>query len=482
MLILDESALDGKLGGMAWLLTTEDPALSPEARYLLVRVWLMFGTSPVRLKIKQLQELFGISRKTFLDARGELLADPRSEERRPCLVTRYQDDWPDWGPGKFTRGRPVREFRVERALGQKLASMPIDRGAVSQANKVAAALHCRAVQLGQNTDSFDGRVQVKAEDQLPSRLAIPGKLLLAILWNLADRRGVVIDAGLRRLSRLVGMSPSRVRNHLHRLEQLGFFTLRVPGLTGRFVPGKVPSALVLNSAAIGYPKLATDTPSTGIFLNLGELSPVASVHRKCDRISNKRSAAAVSGKVNDGDSDRWIEAEASAYPGLVPPHQEEEEGDEKPPPLYSAFAGEPRRAEVREYLLFKACDYVTWLVNEYPTELHDGERGERSEPDAAGALLERVERELLSNGQLRERYKGARVLLARWFCIHVWRRAREVIAVMAKNEEASPESVTENIGSRYSDILLMPVRGKTVHFLTYDCREQTDQADAKNPA
>ncbi len=92
MLILDESALDGKLGGMAWLLTTEDPALSPEARYLLVRVWLMFGTSPVRLKIKQLQELFGISRKTLLDARGELLADPRSEQRRPCLVTRYQDD------------------------------------------------------------------------------------------------------------------------------------------------------------------------------------------------------------------------------------------------------------------------------------------------------------------------------------------------------------------------------------------------------
>ena len=32
----------------------------------------------------------------------------------------------------------------------------------------------------------------------------------------------------------------------------------------------------------------------------------------------------MSGKVNDGDSDRWIEAEASAYPGLVPPHQEEE--------------------------------------------------------------------------------------------------------------------------------------------------------------
>ena len=189
----------------------------------------------------------------------------------------------------------------------------------------------------------------------------------------------------------------------------------------------------------------------------------------------------MSGKVNDDDSDRWIEAEASAYPGLVP-HQQEEKDEEKPPPLYSAFAGEPRRAEVREYLLFKACDYVTWLVNEHPTQLHDGERGERSGPDAAGALLERVERELLSNGQLRERYKGARVLLARWFCIHIWRRAQEVIGVMAENEEASPESVTENIGSRYSDILLMPVRGKTVHFLTYNCRERADQVDAKNPA
>ncbi|MBM7333527.1 hypothetical protein [Alloalcanivorax marinus] len=455
------------------------PQLSPEAKYLLARVWFAFGTSPVRLKVKQLEALFGISRKTFLNARDELLADPRSKREKPYLVRCYRDDWDDERFGEFTRGRPVREFRLERAFGAELASAPAGGRVVSQANKAVAALQCRTIQLRQSTEPGNERVAAEAEELSPPRLAVPGKLLLAILWSVADRRGVVHDAGLRRLSRLAGMSLSRVRNHLNRLEQLGFFTLRVSGLTGRFLPGKVPGALVLNGAAIGYSR----TVSKSRILDLGELESIAFVHSKSDQALRKRKVAA-GGKAKGGDSDQWIEAEAAAYP-WQPPNQknqrDEKERKEKPPPLYTVFAGEPRRAEIREYLLFKACAYVTWLVNEHPTQLLAWGADKEDEPEAARLLLATVQEELLSNGSLIAKFESGRALLVRWFCLHVWRRAREVISAIAVAEKDEGfESVIGSIGSRYSDIIVLPMRGYTLQLLTYELKGDVAKVEAES--
>ncbi|ASK34574.1 hypothetical protein CEK62_09345 [Alcanivorax sp. N3-2A] len=471
---MDITAPEGKQAGIVWLLKRKKPQLSPEAKYLLARVWLAFGISPVRLKVKELEALFGISRQTFLNARNELLASPWSEGKGPYLVRCYQDDWGEGQFGEFTPGRPVREFRIERALGTELASAPTSGQVVSQANKAVAVLQRRTIQLRQNTELGSERVPRQAGDLSPPRLAIHGKLLLAILWSLADKRGVVEDAGFSRLSHLAGMSPSRVRNHVNRLEQLGFFMLRVPGLTGRFVPGKVPTALVLDGAAIGYPS----TVSKKLILELGDLNSMASVHRRSDQALRKRGTAA-GGRVKGSDSGHWIETEAAAYPWQALNEKDEKEGKENPPPLHMAFVGEPRREEIREYLLFKACAYVTWLVNEHPGQLLALGDDEKDEPEAAGSLLKTVQEELLSNGSLIAKFGSEGALLARWFCLHVWRGAGDVISAIAVAEKDKDlKSVIGGIGSRYLDIIVMPTRGHTLQTLTYESRRHVSEVGA----
>ncbi|MCE7510705.1 hypothetical protein [Alloalcanivorax xenomutans] len=459
-----------RLGGVRWLLEKENTGLSCVAKYLLARVWLQFGTFPVEEKISASQEVFGISRRAFIKARNELLADSGRDGSSSYLVNRSQDERSDWRGGSFTPGRPVRAFRIERAFGEKLAAASL-RGAGSNDHNITAALLYRTFSLSKNADRPEESVKEEGSRALPFRLAVPGRLLLAILWSLADRRGVVADAGHRRLSQLAGVSLGQVRNQLARLEQLGLLTLRVPGLTGRFVPGKVPSALVLNRTAIGCSGAASDAPLREWILDLGKLRSVAFVHQTSDQIWKKRNMTSPLGRISGRESDRWIEAEASGYPSLAGGKQKEPE-KEAFPPLYSAFVAEPRRAEVREYLLFKACEYVTWLVNDQPAQVLKKRKSKKNKSGIHGLLLKRVEKDLLSNGRLKERFGEGRTVLARWFCLHIWQRAQEVIGIMAKQESVSPESVVKNIGSNYLDILLIPVPGKTVNSLTYRLREQ----------
>ncbi|MDC7827447.1 hypothetical protein PQS90_20050 [Pseudomonas sp. BLCC-B13] len=121
------------------------------------------------------------------------------------------------------------------------------------------------------------QAQVKGRAGLQGRASVSNRVLLAVLLMHADRFGLVEQLGMAALSKLTGLTRTRVESQLYKLNQLGLIRGKVPGFSGSTLLGSPKTVYFLN---LNHPDIAGATPQALVLLttefpNAGEESEAA---------------------------------------------------------------------------------------------------------------------------------------------------------------------------------------------------------------
>ncbi|MDF1822239.1 MAG: hypothetical protein P1U64_11725 [Alcanivoracaceae bacterium] len=218
------------------ILGWQEEGIDAAAKYFLIRVYWLYGCDPMRQTLKKLSGRVGMSPKVVSRSRDLLLDKSVLSAVRVLSVSKKT-------VGDMRAGRCRAGFRLEKQSLQAWITQASDKleRQVPGPLRSAALAELFFEQLPEKLDRPEpGRPAGQAHHLSPEN-----KVLLGVLWNLADEHGVVQGDGLSTLAGLSGLSMVQVRNQIRKLERLGHVLGRVPGASCKGMFGKAEGAIFL---------------------------------------------------------------------------------------------------------------------------------------------------------------------------------------------------------------------------------------------
>lgn len=413
--------------------------LSYQARYLLAQVVCRFGNRPVDYTLTQLSASFGMSRASLVSARKEL-------ESARCwtdqgYLTRYQVV-----SAEPRRGPPPAGFLLSESFAAEIGlsastfySVSIQETAIRSILGSAAGPVLGVGRLGR-------KPAVTA-----SKLSVSARLLLVTLWSFSDERGLVSGVGSGQLARLLNIQRARVRRHFKELEGHLYLECRLSGLTGRYVPGNIPGVAVLR----------TRHPDYGTCLPVRRQIRVSSVqlgypralfiYQLADEIERDRELAQSRGRTSGLWAGRALDIDEMVLSRLSEQDRPHASAQDKPFDLYKAFALEPQRWRVQNFLTFKLYEYAGHLIN------HCADRLVKPGVAMVEQVRDRIEQELCSNPALEKLLEeGGADALARWLYVSAHDVGYSVLMEVGRQLDRTSAQLAAEVGTQYGAFLILP--------------------------
>lgn len=263
------------------------PALCAEEKYLLLRVGHLYGNDVVNRPVAELESVIGLSDGVLKRARDALVGKGFLSEEAGVAMEASPDKHPGGRPPKAFRlsdrflsllqGEPDAAKLKPKARANEM-DMAKDIGNEEKKNKRVKQLEERnqiTASLVQRlaTSSHQGAIAsllfwgargelgnglaARTDAQQKGKQSSPRygtRLLLAILYGLADRNGVVRGLGLGQLARLAGMKRQSLEYQLGKLAEAGFLRAHVSGVTGQFAYGQAAGTFFLDPSHHSIPE------------------------------------------------------------------------------------------------------------------------------------------------------------------------------------------------------------------------------------
>ena len=217
------------------------------AKFLLIRTIWRYDDSLVDATLGQLQAEVGMSRTNIIEARNTLLgARGGTAGDSGYIVEQYVAGRAAAGMGRI-KGRPRRGFQ----LSPHFKNWVNERGAGRDPD---LSLHDPIIRLlllesaGQPGAVSSG-VKGEAPDRSGAggRLLLENRVLLALLWALADEHCAVRNMGATSLARMAGMTRDQFNSQLKKLMRLDYVRARIGGVSGSRLFGKSEGVIYLES-------------------------------------------------------------------------------------------------------------------------------------------------------------------------------------------------------------------------------------------
>lgn len=205
--------------------------ISPQARYVLMKLWLDKGDRlPTGITVQECAQTMAIPRSRAGKILNELTENGFLE------------------PEHFTgeRGRPKRHFNVSTETKSQLQALkPTERHEELHLESILALLSHRTKNLGADAPILS-----------PSNL-----VFLIALLSCANECGAVHGLGSTRLMNYTGMTAQRINLQIRKMKQLGLILATVSGVTGRQILGRTTTSYWLD---LSHKLFKLPTPSTTI--------------------------------------------------------------------------------------------------------------------------------------------------------------------------------------------------------------------------
>ncbi len=217
------------------LLLMKNNQLTPEAKYLLIRILFLYGNTTLTLSTKEVVKQFGISDAVFRKARGLLLdlgylKDTKSD---PEFVR--------------TVGRPRVKIQLTQLLFDDLDGMNVKSRCLDHDPRLESLLFWG---VGNDFLRSINKKKIKSESQAVQSsghtFTAATRILLAVLYLHADVCGAVRNLGLVEVSKFTGMSSDRLESQLGIIEDMGYLLGRVSGITYSQIFGHAKGIFFLN--------------------------------------------------------------------------------------------------------------------------------------------------------------------------------------------------------------------------------------------
>lgn len=220
------------------VLLIQDKRLTPEAKYLLIRILWLFGKEEIPITLLEWIDALGLSEVVLRKARVLLLDLGYLEE---CKTD---------SNAQQTAGRPRKLLKLTDSFLQELNQVFLDPD-----KRLRYECHTQRIDRlllwERQNDVLRQQNQKKIKrnsDASSTRHTFTAatRVLLAILYLHADRYGVVKELSLGELSTLTGMSLDRLESQFAIVTDLGYLMARVSGLTNKKLFGYAKSRFFLN--------------------------------------------------------------------------------------------------------------------------------------------------------------------------------------------------------------------------------------------
>lgn len=190
--------------------------LSPQARYVLMKLWLENRHSlPLQISVQDCAQQLAIPRARAGKVINELIDKGHLES--------------DYRLGQ--RGRPKRFIDISMATAEKLRNL-------------TPTNHRNTLHLESAHKLLAHRTSNTAADFPP--LSPANLIFLIALLSCANECGVVRDLGTSRLSLYTGMTAQRINLQISKMQKLGVLLSTVPGITSGRILGRTATTYWLN--------------------------------------------------------------------------------------------------------------------------------------------------------------------------------------------------------------------------------------------
>src|SRR5699024_7856851 len=193
-------------------------ALTSNAKFVLLSYWLMHGSGEEQLSWKNLARAMVMPYRSFALAMNELISNG--------MIEAYS--------APSGRGRPVRVMNVAKKVTEDLVSVLSQQHSHYHRIYILLARYHHAPK--------------PAEDHLA--LSIKNRLLLTVLFLLANEHGLVEGVSVKQVSDATGLTDQAIRFQLAKLEKAEFFFSFVQGVKHAPIVSRRPAIYWLN---LGHP-------------------------------------------------------------------------------------------------------------------------------------------------------------------------------------------------------------------------------------
>lgn len=292
------------------VLTMSSEWKSPEEKFFLLRVVWIYSADNVEDTVAQIAGKIGLSEGVVRRARDQLVGRGILEEAKAPAHRRTSVEDEESRGGRFRKGfRVAPEFleqlnkaRSSLVLGD-VARTAIHSLLCAGASPAAGPEHGDKEQGGEKKRKARGG----GRKGWGNKMLVSNRLLLALLWSLADQYGVVRGRGAAEIARLAGMTPPQLRRQLAKLLGLKFLWGRVPGISKKTIFGKTPGAIYLSMAhplfLEAFPDFSDIEASKKVFRS-DVLEKFDRSLRFAERLARHESRWANSGKVWGSEAQR----------------------------------------------------------------------------------------------------------------------------------------------------------------------------------
>lgn len=217
------------------VLLMKNNKLTPEAKYLLIRILFLYGNTTLMLSTKEVVKQLGVSDAVFRKARSLLLGLGYLKDTKidPEFVR--------------TVGRPRIKLQLTQLLFDDLDKLNIKSTCLAHELRLNSLLFWPV-----NHDFLRSinKKKIKSESQEVQSsghtFTAATRILLAVLYLHADVCGAVRNLGLVEVSKFTGMSSDRLESQLGIIEDMGYLLSRVSGITHKHIFGHAKGVFFLN--------------------------------------------------------------------------------------------------------------------------------------------------------------------------------------------------------------------------------------------
>lgn len=280
------------------ILDWQDDDIDAAARYLLLRVYTIYGTEPMKETVEELSGKVGLSAAVVIRSRDRLLEKGIFAPVKVLSRSKKQ-------VGAMLAGRRRAGFRIDEQFLQRLIAGAVEKRGRSTPGPIRAAalqnLFCGHVRARQKQPRR-GRPGGQADQLSPDN-----RVLLGTLWALADEYGVVRDLGGSSLGRLSGLSSTQVRNQLAKLQRLDYILKRVSGASCKGAFGKAEGSIVLN---VFRPEYGAEVEKIARFQAIVSSGDVFRAHMLADKLRKSPVSVGRTGEAPEptmSEQDRYSE-------------------------------------------------------------------------------------------------------------------------------------------------------------------------------
>ena len=220
------------------VLLIQDKRLTPEAKYLLIRILWLFGKEEIPITLLEWIDALGLSEVVLRKARVLLLDLGYLEE---CKTD---------SNAQQTAGRPRKLLKLTDSFLQELHQVFL-----SSDKRLRYECHTQRIDtllLWERENDVlrqQNHKKIKKDNDDTARhhtFTAATRLLLAVLYLHADKHGAVRNLSLVKLSTLTGMSLDRLESQFAIITDFGYLMSRVSGLTNKKLFGHAKSRFFLN--------------------------------------------------------------------------------------------------------------------------------------------------------------------------------------------------------------------------------------------